>query len=182
MPQSHWAHSRRLPADAGDLDRAIAALEATVEPLFAARRYREFFAEVHALRERLRTVRLPHDDRSRLWQRLNRCTEAAKARQAQEFAARDAANLARWRDQLADAQAYADALRREIAELRARGGTTADVARWQGRIAEKETRLARVDANLADLRRKIAAVSSRQPATGGCAEPFPAAGSPPPEE
>ena len=169
-------------ADAGDLEQAIAALEAAVAPLFDAGQYREFFAQAHALRERFRRARLPHDDRSRLWQRLNRCTEAAKARQAQEFAARHAANLARWRDQLAVAQTYADALRREIAELRARGGTTADVARWQGRIAEKEIRLASVDANLADLRRKIAAVSSRQPATGGCAESFPAAGSPPTEE
>ncbi len=146
------------PGGADDLERAVAALEEAVAPLFAAGRYRDFFAQAHAVRERFRTARLPQDERARLWQRLNRCTEAAKARQAREFAARDAANLARWRDQLATAQTYAAALRREIAELRARGGSPADLARWQRRIAEKQARLASVDANLAELRRKIAAV------------------------
>jgi hypothetical protein len=150
------------PADAAGLERAIIALEATVEPLFVDGRYREFFAQAQSVRERFRAARLTQDERTRLWQRLTRCTEAAKARQEREFAARNAANLVRWRGQLATAQTYAAALRREIAELRARGGTAVDLARWQRRIAEKETRLASVEANRAELRRKIEAVSNER--------------------
>ena len=141
------------PWDARELERALAALEAAETPLFAAGRYREFFAQAHALRQRFRTARLIPEERTRLWQRLNRCTEAAKERQAHDFAARNAANLARWREQATVAEGYAANLTREIAELAGRGGTAVDRARWQRRIAENQARLASVRANLKELRR-----------------------------
>ena len=151
-------------SSADDLERAVAALEASLEPLFAAGRYREFFQQAHLLRERFKAVRVAPDMRDGLWKRLNHCTEAAKERQAREFAERHAANLARWREQLATAQRYADALRAEIDELATRRGPPAELDRWQRRIAEKRARLASVEANLDDLRRKISDVSSRKDA------------------
>ncbi len=151
-------------SSADDLEWAVAALETSVEPLFAAGRYREFFQRAHQLRERFKAVRLAPDTREGLWERLNRCTEAAKQWQAREFAARNAANLARWREQLATAQRYADALQAEVDELATRRGPPAELDRWQRRIAEKRGRLASVEANLDDLRRKISDVSSRKDA------------------
>lgn len=150
-------------ADGGvrGLERSIAALEASVDALFAANRHREFFQQAHAIRERFRTARLPHDERERLWARLNRCTEAAKARQSAHFAQRTAENLARWREQLATAESYAANLTREIAEYEARGGTPLDATRWQRRADEKRARFASVQATVAELRRKIGDVPRR---------------------
>jgi chromosome segregation ATPase len=150
-----------------DLNRAIAALEASVEPLFAAGRYRDFFQRAHDLRARFRDARLSRDERDDLWARLNRCTEAAKERQTREFAARTAANLARWREQVATAEAYAAALVAEIDELRGRGGRALDRDRWQRRIAEKQARLRDVEANIHGLRSKIEDVVRRPPERPG---------------
>lgn len=146
---------------ASDLARAIDALERSLDPLFAAGRYRDFFDSVHAVRTSFRDARISQDAREDLWSRLNRIAEAAKRRQAQEFAVRDAANLARWRDSAAAADRYAAALTAEIDELAARTGAPLDLARWRRRIAEKEQRRTAVQATLADLQRKIADVQVR---------------------
>ena len=148
------------------LERAIEEMESALEPLFAQRRHRDFFDQIHALRQRFRAARLTPGARAQLWQRLNDLAETAKQRQAGEFATRDAENLARWRDQLARAQAYADALDRETSELASRTGPPAEVARWQQRIAEKRARRTSVQATVAQLQRKVADVVSRQEARG----------------
>lgn len=147
------------PRFAADLDRMVADLERTLGPLFEAGRYRDFFAQAHAAREALKSSRVPADARSRLWDRLNRCVEAAKARQEREFAARHIANLTRWRGQIAIAERYVDALTREIDQLQQRTGPRDEQATWQRRIAEKQVRLADVRATIASLQQKIADVS-----------------------
>jgi len=144
------------------LERAIAALESSLEPFFAERHYREFFERVHGVRQSFRTAQLSPGARDELWQRLNRLADAAKARQAREFAARDVDNLGRWRDQLARAEAYVGALDQEIAELGARTGPPAELSRWQRRIAEKRSRRTSVQATVADLQRKIAETTARR--------------------
>lgn len=152
----------REAAGPPELEREIASLEASPEPLFTAGRYRDFFDRVHAIRQQFRRARLTPDVRERLWQRLNRCAEAAKDRQAREFAARNTANLARWHDQLAAAQDYTAALTSEIAELAARRGPPTELAMWQRRIAEKRVRLTSVQSTITELRRKLAAVGNRE--------------------
>jgi chromosome segregation ATPase len=146
-----------------ELDATITQLENRVEGYFRAGRYRDFFDEAHAVRVRLQRARLAPSERERLWQRLHRCTDAAKARQAREFAERDEANLSRWREQVLTAGRYAAALRAEIDELTARGGSALDRARWQRRVEEKRARLVAVQANVAELRAKIESVSARCP-------------------
>lgn len=148
--------TRKSAADAAQIDNAVRALEAALEPHFAAGEYRAFFDLAHAVRERFRTARLDPVERTRLWDRLNRCTEAAKSRQAAEFAARQTANFARWTEQLAAAEAYAAALRAERDDLLARPGSRADLNRWQARAGEKAARLADVEANIARLRARLA--------------------------
>lgn len=143
------------------LERAISELESSLDPLFAAGRYRDFFARAHAAREMLKPARLPRETRVRLWDRLNRCTEAAKERQEREFAERNRANLDRWTDQVAVAERYAAVLTEEIAGLAVRNGPPAERDLWRRRIAEKQARLADVRSNVAALRRKIADVSRR---------------------
>ena len=143
------------------LERAIAELESSLEPLFAAGRYRDFFARAHAVRAMFKTARLPQETRTRLWDRLNRCTEAAKEWQEREFATRNKANLDRWTEQVAVAEWYAAALAEEIAGLAARKGPPAEQELWRRRIVEKEARLIDVRSNVAALRRKIADVSRR---------------------
>lgn len=142
--------------DASSVERAILALEQSRDLLFAAGRYREFFEWAHALRQHLRDARLPRDRHQPLWVRLHACTDAAKARQAADFAQRATDSLARWRAQIAVAERYADNLLQEIAEYEARGGSALERSRWQRRAAEKRERLVQVRANLTDLRRKLA--------------------------
>jgi predicted nucleic acid-binding Zn-ribbon protein len=144
-----------------DLEQAVAEVEASLEPLFAAGRYRDFFARVHNVRQSFKTSRLPAETRERLWHRLNQCAEAAKARQIREFAIRNEQHLARWRAQLETAQHYAAALTDEITELDARRGPQSELAIWQRRAAEKRARLAGVQTHTAELRRKIADVAAR---------------------
>jgi hypothetical protein len=98
---------------------------------------------------------------------LNELAEAAKAEQAREFADRDAANRARWREQIAVAEDYAAALLDEIADLEARGGTPGERSRWGSRVAEKRTRLAEVEANITRLRAKVDDVTRRAAPSGG---------------
>ncbi|MGH2584170.1 MAG: hypothetical protein ACRDJE_04590 [Dehalococcoidia bacterium] len=144
-----------------DLERAVAEVEASLDPIFAAGRYRDFFARVHTVRQSFKTSPLPADAREGLWRRLNHCVEAAKSRQAREFATRNEQHLSRWRTQLGIAQRYAAALAGEIAELEARRGPQGELAIGQRRAAEKRARLADVQANAAALRRKVADVAAR---------------------
>jgi len=144
------------------IEAEIVALENAVEPLFAAARYRDFFDTAHRLRLRFKAERLPSAERERLWARLNRCTEAAKLRQAREFAERASDNLTRWRTQLSEAERYAGALHEEVSALAGRTGPVLERALWQWRIAEKRVRLTSVEGTIIQLRAKIADVSGRR--------------------
>lgn len=143
------------------MERAIVDLEAGLDPLFIAGRYRDFFERAHQVRTSFERARLPSEARRRLWDRLNRCTESAKVRQAQEFHARNAANLARWREQLAAAERYAGALVAEIAALEARDSAQPERALWLRRAGEKRDRLTDVRRTIETLRGKIADVERR---------------------
>jgi len=158
---------RNVGDGAPALERTIVALETTLDQLFAERRYREFFDRVHHTRDNFRTARLAADVRQSLWSRLNRLAEAAKERQAREFAERDGENLARWRDALARAEGYAEALHAEIGELAARGGSPVERDRWRRRIEEKQTRLEGVLGTVGELRRKIGEVDGRRERENG---------------
>lgn len=153
---THMSRGHPPLDNAAALERAIVDLDASLETRFAAGEYRAFFDQAHAVRELFRQARLDVADRERLWSRLNRCTDAAKARQAEEFAVRRGANVALWSEQLATAESYAAALRRERDELLARGGSQAERSRWQGRADEKAARLADVETNIARLRTRLA--------------------------
>lgn len=144
------------------LERAVDHLERSLDPLFAAGRYPDFFTLAHQTREAIKSSHLDFDARRPFWDRLNRCAELAKARQEREFAERNAANLARWREQIAVAERYTDALNREITGLQERTGPMHERTLWQRRIAEKEARLAAVRASVAATRQKIDDVSRRQ--------------------
>ena len=144
------------------LERAVGHVERSLDLLFTAGRYHDFFTLVHQTREAIKSSQHSFDARRLLWDRLNRCSELAKARQEREFAERNAANLARWREVIAVAERYTTALNREITELKGRAGSNHERALWQRRIAEKEARLADVRANVDATQLKITDVIRRQ--------------------